>query len=62
MIGPELFTPAEAAALLGCIPKTVGRLADRHGLSVVRTIGRHRRFVAFEIRALAAEQARGRQP
>ncbi len=62
MTVPELMTPGEAARTLFCHPKTVSRLAARHGLRVVRTIGNHRRFVAFEIRALAEQQAKERQP
>ncbi len=54
MTRPELMTPKEAAAVLYCDPKTVARRAARHGLREVRTIGRHRRYLAAEIRALAA--------
>ncbi len=59
---PHLFTPAAAAALLGVTPKNVARNAARHGLTVVRTVGRHRRFVAAEIRDLAARRAKEQAP
>lgn len=49
------MTPGEVAATFGVSPKTVGRWGDAHKLTVQRTLGGHRRYVAAEIRALAAK-------
>jgi excisionase family DNA binding protein len=46
----ELLTPAEVAAMFRVDPKTVTRWAQAGKLSVVRTLGGHRRFRASEIR------------
>ena len=46
----ELLTPAEVAAMFRVNPKTVTRWARAGQLSVVRTLGGHRRFRASEIR------------
>lgn len=47
----RLLTPAEAAALFRVDPKTVTRWAEAGKLSVVRTLGGHRRFRKSEIDA-----------
>jgi excisionase family DNA binding protein len=49
----ELLTPAEVAQLFRVDPKTVGRWADTGKLTVIRTLGGHRRFLAAEVLALA---------
>lgn len=51
-VGPELLTPAEAAAILGITPKYLSTVAGRYRLRVVRTPGRHRRYVAVDVYAL----------
>lgn len=50
----ELLTPAEVAAGFGVSAKTVLRWAQAGKLSVIRTIGGHRRYKAVEVRALIA--------
>jgi excisionase family DNA binding protein len=56
MSDPEMFTPGEAARVLFCDRKTAVRRAAKHGITTVRTLGGHRRFVAAEIRELAKQQ------
>lgn len=48
----ELLTPAEVAAKFGVGAKSVLRWANAGKLSVIRTIGGHRRYKAAEVRAL----------
>lgn len=45
----ELLTPAEVAKLFRVDAKTVTRWADKGKLSVIRTLGGHRRYSAAEI-------------
>lgn len=45
----ELLTPGEVAVMFRVNPKTVTRWARAGKISVVRTIGGHRRFRASEI-------------
>lgn len=47
----ELLTPAEVAELFRVNPKTVTRWAQAGKISVVRTLGGHRRFRRSEIAA-----------
>jgi excisionase family DNA binding protein len=56
--GPEveqLLTPAEVADAFGVCAKSVLRWANSGRLTVRRTLGGHRRYVAAEVRALLAE-------
>lgn len=50
----ELLTPAEVASMFRVDPKTVTRWAKAGRLSAIRTLGRHRRYRAAEVRALLA--------
>ena len=50
-----LLTPSEVATSFGVNPKTVARWAESGRLSVVRTLGGHRRFYRDEVRYLLAE-------
>lgn len=50
----SLMTPGQVAVLFGVKPKAVSRWADRHKLTVQRTLGGHRRYVETEVRSLAA--------
>ncbi len=52
----ELLTPAEVAELFRVSPKTVTRWAQAGKLSVVRTLGGHRRFRREEVAAQLREQ------
>lgn len=54
MIGtPEpLLTPAEVASMFRVDAKTVTRWAKAGKLSVIRTLGGHRRYREAEVRAL----------
>lgn len=47
----DLLTPAEVADLFRVNPKTVTRWAQAGKVSVVRTLGGHRRFRRSEIEA-----------
>ena len=47
-----LLTPAEVAAMFRVDPKTVTRWAKAGKLSSIRTLGGHRRYREFEVRAL----------
>lgn len=50
---PErLLTPAEVAAMFRVDPKTVTRWAKDGRLTVVRTLGGHRRYLESEVVAL----------
>jgi excisionase family DNA binding protein len=49
--GNDLLTPAEVADLFRVNPKTVTRWAQTGKISVVRTLGGHRRFRRSEVEA-----------
>ena len=51
---PELYTPAEVAALFRVDPKTVTRWAKSGKLVALRTLGGHRRFHRAAVDALLA--------
>jgi excisionase family DNA binding protein len=56
----QLLTPAEVAEIFRVNSKTVSRWAQSGKLSVVRTLGGHRRFRRSEIEAqLRAQEAIG---
>lgn len=56
----DLLTPAEVAEIFRVNAKTVSRWAQSGKLSVVRTLGGHRRFRRSEIEAqLRAHEAIG---
>lgn len=56
----ELLTPAEVAELFRVSTKTVTRWAQAGKVSVVRTLGGHRRFRRAEIETwLSAQEAVG---
>lgn len=59
-----LLTPAEVASMFRVDPKTVTRWAKTGKLSVIRTIGGHRRYKESEVRALLQGQIpqQGGQP
>lgn len=48
----ELLTPAEVAAMFRVDPKTVTRWAKAGKLTCIRTLGKHRRYRAEEVREL----------
>lgn len=48
----DLLTPAEVARIFRVDPKTIGRWADDGKLSVIRTAGRQRRYLAAEVDTL----------
>lgn len=48
----KLLTPAEVAALFRVDPKTVTRWAKAGKLSVIRTLGGHRRYKESEVKSL----------
>ncbi len=48
----RLMTPREAARVFGVNRKTLTRWVDKGKLTVVRTLGGHRRYKETEIRAL----------
>ena len=50
--GDALLTPAEVAQLFRVSPKTVTRWANSGKLTVVRTLGGHRRYRESEVRHL----------
>jgi excisionase family DNA binding protein len=52
LIAEPLLTPAEVAALFCVSPRTVTRWARIGRLSVVWTLGGHRRYREAEVRAL----------
>jgi len=47
-----LLTPAEVATLFRVHPKTVTRWAKAGKLSVIKTLGGHRRYKDSEVKAL----------
>jgi excisionase family DNA binding protein len=49
-----LLTPRQVAGLFGVKPKAVRRWADARKLTVIRTLGGHRRYKEAEVLALAA--------
>jgi predicted site-specific integrase-resolvase len=55
-----LMKPGEVAALFDVDPKTVSSWADAGKLTVVRTLGGHRRYVQSEVMALRRAQAPAR--
>lgn len=48
----RLLTPAEVGALFRVDPKTVTRWAKAGKLTSTRTLGGHRRYREYEVRAL----------
>ena len=54
--GDALLTPAEVAQLFRVSPKTVTRWANSGKLTVVRTLGGHRRYRESEVRNLLGQQ------
>lgn len=52
--GETLLTPAEVGAIFGVKPRAVRMWADARKLTVIRTLGGHRRYRQAEVRALAA--------
>ena len=58
-----LMKPGEVAALFDVDPKTVSSWADAGKLTVVRTLGGHRRYLQAEVMALRnAQLPRQREP
>jgi excisionase family DNA binding protein len=53
--GHPLMTPGQVAEQFAVNVKTVSRWADSGRLSVHRTLGGHRRFVADEVAELLAD-------
>jgi len=51
-----LMKPGEVAALFDVDPKTVSSWADAGKLTVVRTLGGHRRYLQAEVMALRNAQ------
>jgi len=51
-----LMTPAQVAQIFGVRPKAVRAWADARKLTVIRTLGGHRRYRQAEVLALAASQ------
>lgn len=51
-----LMTPAQVARIFGVKPKAVRTWADARKLTVIRTLGGHRRYRESEVLALAAAQ------
>jgi DNA-binding transcriptional MerR regulator len=51
-----LMKPGEVAALFDVDPKTVSSWADAGKLTVVRTLGGHRRYLQAEVLALRNAQ------
>lgn len=49
---PELYTPAQVAALFHVDGKTITRWAQEGKLSTIKTLGGHRRYLAAEVNAL----------
>lgn len=58
----ELLFPQEVAALFRVDTKTVTRWADSGRLTVVRTLGGHRRFFKAEVMALREGRREGEFP
>ena len=56
-----LLKPGEVAALFNVDPKTVSSWGDSGRLTVVRTLGGHRRYLASEVLALRSSRVRGRR-
>jgi excisionase family DNA binding protein len=54
------MTPAEVAKIFGVDPKTVTRWAITGKLTVVRTVGNHRRFLATEVMTIKEDSSRSR--
>lgn len=52
----RLLSPAQVARLFGVDPKTVTRWAEQGLLSVVRTPGGHRRYLASEVQEFLTPQ------
>lgn len=52
----RLLSPCEALAVLKVHANTLIRMGDRGDLTVLRTIGRHRRYRESEVRALRAKR------
>ena len=52
-----LLTPAEVASLFRVDPKTVTRWAKAGKISVIRTLGGHRRYREAEVLSLLNESA-----
>lgn len=52
MTDERLMTSGQVAALFGVQPRAVRRWADARKLTVVRTLGGHRRYHPAEVRAL----------
>jgi excisionase family DNA binding protein len=50
------MTPGQVAAIFGVKPRAVRSWADSRKLTVIRTLGGHRRYKAEEIRAIAAQR------
>lgn len=53
-----LLRPSQVAALFNVDPKTVSSWADSGKLTVVWTLGGHRRYLETEVMALRREVAR----
>jgi predicted site-specific integrase-resolvase len=53
-----LLRPSQVAALFDVDPKTVSSWADSGKLSVIWTLGGHRRYLQTEVLALRRETAR----
>lgn len=51
-----LLKPGQVAALFNVDPKTVSSWADSGKLTVVRTLGGHRRYLQTEVLALRTAQ------
>lgn len=57
MSDPEsLLLPEEAGAMFRVDKRTVNRWADRGKLTIVRTLGGHRRYLKSEVEALLKGQ------
>lgn len=52
--GERLMRPAQASAMLGVTPRALIEWGNARKLTVLRTLGGHRRYRADEVRALAA--------
>ena len=51
-----LMTPAQAAAELQVVPRTLARWAAAGRISAVRTPGGHRRYMTIDVHHLAASR------
>lgn len=54
--GEAMMTSGQVAALFGVKPKAARAWADARKLTVIRTLGGHRRYRESEVLALAAER------